>query len=129
LKAQPASFESAEAPAALPSAFASMNVMLRRLPGSATAPRAGERSFAFAHPTPAPGELVQVRQVHAEAQMFTVRQALSAEEVAEIRAAVIQAAAEGRKVKLRVDRGSGGSGGGGQGHGFDINIQTLVKGE
>ncbi|MGZ8306590.1 MAG: hypothetical protein ACXWU6_08340, partial [Allosphingosinicella sp.] len=131
LKAEPASFESAEAPASLPSTLASMTVMLRRLPKSAVAPRAAHRGFASAQavPQPAQGEVVGFGQVHAEAHLFTVRQALSDEQVAEIRRAVIQAAAEGRKVKLRVDRGDTPSGGGGQGHGFDINIQTLVKGE
>jgi len=127
LKAEPASFASAEAPAPLPSALASMTVMLRRLPKSAIAPRAAHHGFAFAQP--AQGEVVGFRQVHAEAHVFAVRQALSAEEVAEIRRAVIQAAAEGRKVKLRVDRGDGPAGGGGHGNGFDINIQTLEKGE
>jgi beta-lactamase regulating signal transducer with metallopeptidase domain len=131
LKAEPASFVSAEAPAPLPSALASMTTILRRLPKSAVVPRAIPRSFALAHPAspPASVEAVRVREFHAEAHVFTVRQALSAEEVAEIRAAVIQAAAEGRTVKLRVHRGDTPSGGGGHGNGFDINIQTLVKGE
>ena len=132
LRAEPASFASAEAPAPLPSALASMTVMLRRLPGSLAAPRAvAYRTFALAQPAaqPVPGEIVQFRQIHSEAHVFTVRQALSAEQVAEIRRAVIQAAAEGRKVKLRVDRGDSPAGGGGQGNGFDINIQTLEKGE
>lgn len=131
LKAEPASFESAEAPAMLASELASITTMLRRLPKSAIAPRAAQRSFAFAQPAaaPAPGQVVQFRQVHSETHVFTVRQALSAEEVAQIRAAVIQAAAEGRAVKLRVDRGDSPAGGGGHANGFDINIQTLVKGE
>jgi beta-lactamase regulating signal transducer with metallopeptidase domain len=132
LKAEPASFESAEAPTQLSSTLASMTTMLRRLPKSAVAPRVTQRSFAFAHPAPppVPGELVHVRQIRSEAHFLTVRQALSAEEVAELRAAVIQAAADGRKVKLRVNRGvDNPPGGGGHGNGFDINIQTLVKGE
>ncbi len=131
LKAEPASFVSAEAPAQLPSALASMTTILRRLPKSAVPPRLVPRSFALAHPasTPASLEMVRLGEIHAEAHVFTVRQALSAEEVAEIRAAVIQAAAEGRKVKLRVHRGDAPSGGGGHGNGLDINIQTLVKGE
>jgi beta-lactamase regulating signal transducer with metallopeptidase domain len=130
LKAEPASFESAEAPATLRSELASMTTMLRRLPRSAVAPRTAER-FAFAHSAPQPGmiEAVHLRQVRAEAHVFTVRQSLSAEEMAEIREAVIQAAAEGRKVKLRVDRGNSQSGGGSHDTGFDINIQTLEKGE
>jgi beta-lactamase regulating signal transducer with metallopeptidase domain len=127
LKAEPASFESAEAPAALPSALASMTTMLRRLPRSAIVPRGSHSSFASVQPPQV--HAVRFRQVHAEAHVFTVRQALSADEVAEIRRAVIQAAAEGRKVKLRVHRGDGPAGGGGQANGFDINIQTLVKGE
>lgn len=115
----------------LTSTLASMTTMLRGLPKSAIAPRAAQRSFAFAQAAPpaAPGELVRIRQVHSETHVFTVRHALSVEEVAELRAAVIQAAAEGRKLKLRVDRGDAPSGGGGHGNGFDINIQTLVKGE
>jgi bla regulator protein BlaR1 len=127
LKAEPASFESAEAPAPLPSALASMTTILRRLPNSAVAPR----GFAFARtePLPAQIEAVRVRQIHAEAHLFAVGQTLSAEEVAEIRRAVIQAAAEGRQVKLRVHRGESPAGGGGQASAFDINIQTLVKGE
>jgi beta-lactamase regulating signal transducer with metallopeptidase domain len=132
LKADPPSFATAEAPARLSSAVASMTVMLRRLPRSAITPRTVLRSFAFAQPAPRPAgvEGVQViGQVHTEAHLFTVRQALTAEEVAEIRQAVLQAAAEGRKVQLRIDRGESAPGGGGQGHAFDINIQTLEKGE
>jgi beta-lactamase regulating signal transducer with metallopeptidase domain len=129
LRAEPASFESAEAP--LSSTLASMTTMLRRLPKSAVSPRILHRSFAHAQPAPrpAPGEFVQLRQVYAETHLLTVREALSAEQVAEIKRAVIQAAAEGRKVRLRVDRGESTVGGGGHGNGFDINIQTLVKGE
>lgn len=129
LKAEPASFVSAEAPTPLPSALASMTTILRRLPKSAV--RTAPEGFVFAQMGPQLAELeaVRVRQIHSEAHLFTVRQALSAEEVAEIRAAVIQAAAEGRKVKLRVHRGEAPSGGGGHSNGFDINIQTLVKGE
>ncbi|HYI39735.1 MAG TPA: M56 family metallopeptidase [Allosphingosinicella sp.] len=131
LKAEPASFESAEAPAAFPSTLASMTTMLRRLPKSAVAPRMTLRSLASAPlaPLPAGPEAVRFQRIHAEAHVFTVRQALSAEEVAELKRAVVQAAAEGRKVQLRVHRGESPAGGGGQGHGFDINIQTLVKGE
>jgi hypothetical protein len=131
LKAEPASFVSASAPAPLPSALASMTTILRRLPKSAVAPRVLPRSFSLIHPASQAVQVEAVRfgQVHSEAHVFTVRQVLSAEEVAELRAAVIQAAAEGRKVKLRVHRGDTPSGGGGHGNGFDINIQTLVKGE
>lgn len=131
LKAEPASFASAEAPAPLASTLASMTTMLRRLPKSVIAPRFTQPSFASASSAPQPVQIeaVRFRQVHAETHVFTVRQALSAEDVAQIRAAVIQAAAEGRNVQLRVDRGDSPPGGGGHGNGFDINIQTLVKGE
>ncbi|HEX8125770.1 MAG TPA: M56 family metallopeptidase [Allosphingosinicella sp.] len=131
LKAEPASFASAEAPAPLSSTLASMTTILRRLPRSAIAPRTVGRTFAFAQPAPQPPQVDAVRfhQVHSEAHVFTVGEVLSAEQVAELRAAVIQAAAEGHKVKLRVQRGENVPGGGGQGHAFDINIQTLVKGE
>lgn len=131
LKAEPASFASAEAPAPLSSTLASMTTMLRRLPKSAVAPRVVHRRFASALPAPQPAqvEALRFRQVHAEAHVVTVRQVLSVEEVAEISRTVIQAAAEGRKVRLRVNRGESPVGGGGHGNGFDINIQTLVKGE
>jgi beta-lactamase regulating signal transducer with metallopeptidase domain len=131
LKAEPASFASAEAPAPLASTLASMTTILRRLPRSAIAPRPVSRSFALALAAPQPPQVdaVRFREVHSEAHVFTVGQVLSAEEVAELRAAVIQAAAEGHKVKLRVQRSESAPGGGGQGHAFDINIQTLVKGE
>ncbi|HEX8309110.1 MAG TPA: M56 family metallopeptidase [Allosphingosinicella sp.] len=131
LKAEPASFASAEAPAPLSSTLASMTTILRRLPKSAIAPRSVNRSFALVQAAPQPQqvEVVRFRQVHSEAHVFTVREVLSAEDVAELRAAVIKAAAEGHEVKLRVKRGESAPGGGGQGHAFDINIQTLVKGE
>ncbi|HEX8448152.1 MAG TPA: M56 family metallopeptidase, partial [Allosphingosinicella sp.] len=131
LKAEPASFASAEAPEPLASTLASMTTILRRLPRSAVAPRTVSRSFALAQVAPHPPqvEAVRFRQVHSEAHVFTVGEVLSPEQVAEIRAAVIQATAEGHKVKLRVQRSESAPGGGGQGHAFDINIQTLVKGE
>jgi bla regulator protein BlaR1 len=133
LEAEPASFQSVKAPEIRTSALASMTVMLRRLPKSGLAPRAAYRSFAFAQPVPAPapGETVGFsRQIHSEAHVFTVGQALSAEQVVELRRAVIQAAAEGRKLKLRVHRGEEpAKGGGGGSSAFDINIQTLEKGE
>jgi hypothetical protein len=62
-----------------------------------------------------------------EARVFVVGERISPEEAAELRRAVIQAAAEGRKVKFRVHRTEK-TGGGGSDI-FDINIQTLVKGE
>jgi beta-lactamase regulating signal transducer with metallopeptidase domain len=129
LKSEPASFAAVRAPEPRAAALASMTTILRRLPSSAVAPKAPERMFAFARPVPpAVIEAIRIRQIHSEGQVFTVRQVLSPEEVAELRAAVIEAAAEGRKVKLRVHREST-PGGGGQASGFDINIQTLVKGE
>ncbi|HEX8448150.1 MAG TPA: M56 family metallopeptidase, partial [Allosphingosinicella sp.] len=131
LKAEPASFASAEAPARLASTLSSMTTILRRLPRSAIAPRTVSRSFALALAAPQPPqvEAVRFREVHSEAHVFAVGEVLSAEELAQIRAAVIQAAAEGHKVKLRVQRSESAPGGGSQGHAFDINIQTLVKGE
>lgn len=130
LESVPMSFASAEAPAPLPTSLAAMTQVLRRLPKAAPAPR----NFAFAMPAPKPAageagvaQAVLVRHVHGEAHLFTVSQRLSPEDVAELRRAVVEAAADGRKVKLRVNRGEPAGGGGG--NGFDINIQTLVKGE
>jgi beta-lactamase regulating signal transducer with metallopeptidase domain len=131
LKSEPASFAAAEAPEPRAAALASMTTILRRLPGSAIAPKSPDRTFALARQAvpPAVIEAIRIQQIHSEGQVFTVRQVLSPEEVAELRAAVLEAAAEGRKVKLRVHRGESTPGGGGQTSGFDINIQTLVKGE
>jgi bla regulator protein BlaR1 len=137
LAVEPMSFASAEAPATRLSGLASMVTMLHRLPRSAVAPRVlpslhhSLASVAAVVPGEREGQVVYfTRQVHAEAQVLTVGQALSQEEAAEIRRAVIQAAAEARKVKFRLRRTeSPTGGGGGQGSGFDINIQTLVKGE
>jgi beta-lactamase regulating signal transducer with metallopeptidase domain len=133
LAVEPMSFASAEAPATRLSALASMATMLHRLPGSAVAPRASgwvQHSLAAAVPAgPETRVVAFTRSVHAEAHVFTVGQALSEEEAALFRRAVIQAAAEGRTVKLRVRRPESPAGGGGQGNGFDINIQTLEKGE
>jgi hypothetical protein len=111
--------------------LAAMTTMLRQLPKAAIAPRLAPRILAFAQPAsqPGAGEIVAFRQVRSEAHVFAVRHALNAQEVAQIRAAVLHAAAEGRTVKLRVDRGEKPAGGGGHGNGFDINIQTLVEGE
>jgi bla regulator protein BlaR1 len=130
LAVEPMSFASAEAPTARSSALASMVTMLRRLPRSAIAPRALPsvyRSLASAVAVPAgpEGQILAFTEAH----VLTVGQALSEEEAAEIRAAVIHAAAEGHKVKFQVRRVESPAGGGGQGHGFDINIQTLEKGE
>lgn len=129
LKAEPMSFASAEAPAPLPTTLAAMSSMLRRMPSPA------QRSFAFAMPAPQPAQseagdgraVLVARRIHAEAHLFTVSRRLSDEDVAELRRAVAEAAAEGREVKVRVSRGD--EPGGGGGNGFDINIQTLVEGE
>ncbi|HEX8240885.1 MAG TPA: M56 family metallopeptidase [Allosphingosinicella sp.] len=131
LKVEPMSFASAEAPSTRPSPLLSMATMLRRLPGAAVAPRAlPAPRLAAVEGVPGEAQIVRLtRTVHAEAHVYTVGQALSEEEAAEIRQAVIQAAAEGRKLKFRVRRAETPAGGGGQGSGFDINIQTLEKGE
>jgi beta-lactamase regulating signal transducer with metallopeptidase domain len=144
LKAEPMSFASAKAPAALPSELASMSRMLRRLPrgiAPGAAPQGELRTYAFAMPAPPPPPLPahvayrerRVAQIttssHSEAHFFLIGEGLSAEQAAEIRRAVARAAAEGRNVKLRLERVEKAGGGGGGGHAFDINIQTLVKGE
>jgi hypothetical protein len=135
LAVEPMSFASAQAPAAGSSALTSMVTMLRRLPRSAVAPRgliSLQHVLASAEPVQSGPETHVVaftRSVQAEARVLTVGGTLSEEEAAEIRRAVIQAAAEGRKLKFRLVRPESPAGGGGQGSGFDINIQTLVKGE
>lgn len=135
LRVEPMSFASAEAPALRSPSLASMVTMLYRLPRSAVAPRAlpsAPRTLASVVAVPSELEARVVRcfcRVHTETHVFAVGQALSEEAAVEIRQAVIQAAAEGRTVKLRVHRGDSPAGGGGQGSGFDINIQTLEKGE
>jgi beta-lactamase regulating signal transducer with metallopeptidase domain len=140
LKSEPMSFASAEAPAAPASALPSMATILRRLPKSPTTPRAApspaSRTFAFALPEPPvehgpAGErlIYHVTARHAEAHVLTVAHPLSEEQVAEIRRAVIEAAAAGRKVKVRLRAPEKPAGGGGSGTAFDINIQTLEKGE
>ncbi|HET9639943.1 MAG TPA: M56 family metallopeptidase [Allosphingosinicella sp.] len=130
LEVEPMSFASAEAPSPRPSSLFSMATMLRRLPNSAVAPRAlPAPRLASVEAVLGEAQVVQFRRVHAEAHVYTIGAALSDEEVAEFRQAVIQAAAEARKLKLRVHRGDNPAGGGGQGNGFDINIQTLEKGE
>jgi hypothetical protein len=84
-------------------------------------------------PSLSEGRIVRItRTVHAEAQIFTVSQMLSEEEAAELRQAVAQADADGREVRLQVgqsDASDSPAGGGGQSKGFDINIQTLERGE
>jgi hypothetical protein len=131
LTVEPMSFASAEAPATRPSPLLSMATMLRRLPGSAVAPRAlAIPRLASVETMPGQAQVVRfTRRVHAEAHVYTIGETLSEDEAAELRRAVIQAAAEGRKFEFRVRRADSPAGGGGQGSGFDINIQTLVKGE
>ena len=125
------SFASAEAPAPLPTTLASMSVILRHLPAVGASPSA--HAYAYARPD-AKMEVRESRvfQVtasgHAEAHVLVVSQPLSPEQAAEIRRAVTQAVAEGRKVRFRVDRAEH-SGGGGGDDDFGINIQTLVKGD
>ncbi|HEX6374132.1 MAG TPA: M56 family metallopeptidase [Allosphingosinicella sp.] len=139
LTAEPMSFASAEAPAPLPTSLASLRAVLRHLPKAGHAPRAAAepapRAFAFAPPPVRPAQVrVREHQVFrmtaaagGEAHVIVVAERLSAEDAAEIRRAVTQAVAEGRKVRFHVDRNEGG--GGGSDRPFDINIQTLVKGE
>jgi beta-lactamase regulating signal transducer with metallopeptidase domain len=139
LKAEPMSFESAEAPAPLGTSLASMARMLRRLPRNMAPVGAmpTARSFAIAMSTPQASpvhaaELHRVLRVTTRGHHFSVGQVVTREEVvvtreelAELKRAVAEAAAEGRKVKLRLERSESGGGG----NGFDINIQTLEKGE
>ena len=139
LRTEPMSFASAEAPAPRPTTLASMTMVLRHLPRAAVAPRAAPAApaaaFAFAAPPPAPtparvrveGHVVRLNADGTQARLFVVSERLSPEDAAELRKAVDHAVAEGRKVKFRVDRGES-QGGGGEGV-FDINIQTLVKGD
>jgi hypothetical protein len=117
-----------------------MATILRRLPKSPAAPRAaafpGSRTFAFALPEPRTehgpaGErpIYRVIARHSETHVLTVAHPLSEEQAAEIQRAVVEAAAAGRKVKVRLRRADSPAGGGGSGTAFDINIQTLEKGE
>ncbi|MEA3011194.1 MAG: bla regulator protein blaR1 [Sphingomonadales bacterium] len=137
LAVEPMSFASAQAPTTRLSTLTSMVTMLRGLPRSAIAPRALpslQRMLAstVAVPSLPEGRMVKIiRTVHAEAQVFTVSQVLSEEEAAELRQAVAEAVADGREVRLKVqsDASDSPAGGGGQGKGFDINIQTLERGE
>jgi beta-lactamase regulating signal transducer with metallopeptidase domain len=134
LQATPMSFASAEAPAPLAS-LASMTSVLRHLPRAATAPRSAlpMRSFALAA-VPGPvadrheAREARVVRIATEAHVLVVGERLSPADAAELRRAVAEAVATGRKLRFRVDRGEHGGGGGGEGV-FDINIQTLVKGE
>ncbi|MEA3051322.1 MAG: bla regulator protein blaR1 [Sphingomonadales bacterium] len=135
LTSEPMSFASAEAPAPLPTALASMATMLHRLraaePARAVSPASPR--LAFALPALQPAGWIEEQRVyqattggHGEAHVFVVGAPLSPEQADEIRRAVAEAAAEGRKVKLRVRRAVS-SGGGGDA--LDFSIQTLVKGE
>jgi beta-lactamase regulating signal transducer with metallopeptidase domain len=136
LKTEPMSFASAEPPASTASAIASMATMLGDLRRSGLprpAPSHAERrTFAIAmrEPVSAHGPAGErlLYQV-AEAHVMTVVHPLSEEQANEIQRAVIEAAATGRKVKVRLRRAENPVGGGGNGNVFDINIQTLEKGE
>ena len=130
LTAEPMSFASAEAPESHSSTLASMTSVLRHLPRAATAPH----GFAFA-PAHRPesdrhahGEPRLVR-IASEARVVVVGQRLSPADAAELRRAVAEAVAAGHKLKFRIDRGESSRGGGGGEGLFDINIQTLVRGE
>lgn len=137
LEAEPASFASAEAPAALPTTLASMTMVLRHLPRAAIAPRLAHGSptavFALAGapvPQPAPvrveRHLIQLSADGSHARVFVVGEALSPDDAAELRKAVDHAVAERRKARFRVERHDGGGSSEGI---FDVNIQTLIKGE
>jgi hypothetical protein len=142
LRVEPMSFASVEAPAAIPTTLASMTMVLRHLPRTALAPKAAAypavAALAMTEAPPAPvrvrveRHLLQVVGDGAEARLFVVGETLSAEQAAELHKAVRQAVVEGRKVRFRVERGQARSeapgGGGGEGV-FDINVQTLVKGD
>lgn len=135
LKAEPMSFASAEAPVRLPTTLASMTMVLRHLPRTALAPRAPHAgpaaTLAFAAPQPARVQvehhLVQLSADGTQARVFIVGGPLSPADAEALRQAVSHAVAESRKVKFRAEQRREG-GGGGEGV-FDINVQTLVKGE
>jgi hypothetical protein len=133
------SFASAKPPALLPTTLDSMAAILRRHPRPAPAARiAGEaevQAFAFAVPPHAAPAQVHERRVYEvrtaagiEGQLVLIGGRLSPEQAIELRRAVAQAVADGRKLKLRVDRGEN-RGGGSDASVFDINIQTIVRGE
>ena len=135
LEAEPMSFASAQAPA-LPTTLASMNTVLRHLPRTALAPRAPHPHHgpALAH-APATSRQAAVRvERHfvqligdgAQARLFVVGKPLSPADAEALREAVSHAVAEGQKARFRIERRA--SGGSGEGI-FDINVQTLVKGE
>ena len=136
LKSEPMSFASAEAPVRLPASLASMTMVLRHLPRTALAPRAPHApaaALAFAAPAPAParmrveGHFVQLSADGTQARVFVVGGPLSPADAEELRKAVSHAVAESRKVRFRAEQRREG---GGSGEGvFDINVQTLVKGE
>jgi beta-lactamase regulating signal transducer with metallopeptidase domain len=134
LEAEPLSFASAQAPAPLPTTLAPMATMLRHLPRTAVAPRhpheAPHGAFAAAAPKPprikAERHLVQISADGVHARVFVVGEPLSPAQAAELRRAVDHAVAEHRKAKFRVERRETGGSSDGL---FDINIQTLVKGE
>lgn len=136
LEAEPMSFASAQAPVRPATTLASMTMVLRHLPRTALAPRAVQApaaAFAFAAPAPQPVQvrvehhLVQLSADGTQARVFVVGGPLSPAEAEALRQAVSHAVAESRKVKFRAEQSREG---GGSGEGvFDINVQTLVKGE
>lgn len=135
LRAEPMSFASAEAPVRLPTTLASMTMVLRHLPRTALAPRAPRpapaSALAFAAPEPArvrvERHLIQLSADGTQARVFVVGGPLSPADAEALREAVSHAVAESRKVRFRAEQRPEG---GGSGEGvFDINVQTLVKGE
>ena len=138
LSSQPMSFASAEAPAPLPRTLASMTLVLRHLPRSPVGPRPAPgpvpAAFAFAEwPGEAPHAEVHRQVVHiaaeaAEARLVVLSGRLTPEQAAELRKAYSKAVAEGRRIKFRRERREAPGGGSGDGV-FDLNIQTLVKGD
>ncbi len=131
LEAEPMSFAAAEAPVPLPTTLASMPTVLRHLPRTALAPRAPHTGPDAALAALAParmrveGHLVQLSADGTRARVFVVGGPLSPADAEELRKAVGHAVAESRKVRFRAERRDGGSGEGI----FDVNVQTLVKGE
>ena len=133
----PRGFAAVEASALNSSSLASMVTMLRSLSRPAVDPHASssaQLTLASLVAAPPPGlvegQVVRFTgRIHTEAHVFALGQPLSQDEAAEIRHAMTQAAAAGRKLEFRFSRPESPAGGGGQGSGFDIHIQTLEKGE
>jgi hypothetical protein len=134
LSSEPMSFASAEPPA-LPTTLAPLPTMQPRLARTTLAadlatPPPVVQALAFAmHSVTVPTlEVAPVRtvEVSTEAQLVLLTEHLSAEDAAELRRAVADAVAQGRKVKFRFERHQ--AGGGSEGD-FDVNIQTIVRGD